>query len=225
MESFQSLSQSRSRSSAFVSKVISLFGLAILVTAAGVYLGYNYWLESILGNQILFFGLFIAEFALILTSRMWSKTEPLNYFLFLAFTFISGLTVVPLITYFVQGFGQGFALIYNALFATTATFMAAALIGYRSEKSLSGWTGFLTTGLIGMLIVGLMGIFFPWGNTMEMLYSGFGVLIFTGFVAVDINRLRDYPEDEYIQAAMALYLDLFNLFIFILRLTGALSKR
>ena len=224
MQPYQTLAQTRSFSSSFVSKVFSLFGLAILVTGAGVYVGFHYLLNSIVTNPLLFFGLFIAEFALVATSRAWSKTEPLNYFLFAAFTFLSGITVVPLILYFVQTF-NGFGLIYNALFATTATFLAAALIGWRSEKPLMGWYGFLTTSLIGMLIVGILGIFFPWGNTFELLFSGFGVVIFAGYATVDMNSLRYYPEDEYIAAAMRLYLDIFNLFIFILRLTGAASKR
>ncbi|QQR54876.1 Bax inhibitor-1 family protein [Candidatus Peregrinibacteria bacterium] len=118
----------------------------------------------------------------------------------------------------------GYDLIYSSLFSATATFGAAALLGYTTQKSLAGFSGFLFMSLIGLLVVSIGGIFFPWGNTTEMIVSGFGVLLFAGYAAVDMNRLRDYPEDEYINAAIALYLDFFNLFIYILRFTSALSR-
>ena len=51
-----------------------------------------------------------------------------------------------------------------------------------------------------------------------MIYSGIGVLIFTGFAMYDFQKIKQFPEDRYIDAAMHLYLDIFNLFIFILRL-------
>ncbi|MFA5854934.1 MAG: Bax inhibitor-1/YccA family protein [Candidatus Gracilibacteria bacterium] len=213
-----------SAQSAFTSKVLSLFGLAILITAAGTYTGYNYILATLVLNPSWALAIFAVELVLILTSRLWSKIEPLNYILFSAFAFISGLTLVPLIASFAHEF-NGFGIIYRALFTTTATFLGAGLFGYTTKKSLSSWRGFLITALIGMLIVGIAGIFLPWGNGMEMLYSGFGVLLFTAYAAYDINRLKDYPKGEYINAAIQLYLDIFNLFIFILRLTGAVSRR
>jgi hypothetical protein len=79
-------------------------------------------------------------------------------------------------------------------------------------------------GLLGMIIVGVIGIFIPWGSTTEMIYSGIGVLLFTGYVMYDFQKLKAYPENMYIEAALQLYLDIFNLFIFILRLISS-SRR
>lgn len=214
---------SNTHSATFTSKVLSLFGFALLISGVGVYAGMHYGAQIFYTNPLSMLLCFAVELGLIFTSRYWSKIEPLNYFLFAVFTFISGVTVVPLLLSFAAEF-KGFGLIYSALFATTATFGAAALFGYTTQRSLAGLSGFLFMSLIGLLVVGIGGIFFPWGNTMEMIVSGFGVLVFAGYAAVDINRLRDYPEDEYIQAAMHLYLDFFNLFIYILRLTGAVSR-
>lgn len=212
-----------SASSSFTSKVMGLFGLSLLVSGLGVYTGMHYLLSSFVSQPALMLLCFAAELILIFTSRLWSKVEPLNYALFATLTFLSGITVVPVILSFAAEF-KGYDMIYSALFTTTATFGAAALFGHTTQKSLAGFSGFLFMGLIGLLVVGIGGIFFPWGNTMEMIVSGFGVLIFAGYAAVDMNRLRHYPQDEYIQAAIQLYLDFFNLFIYILRLTGALSR-
>lgn len=210
-------------SSDFYNKVLSLFGLSILVTGAGVYLGFNYFLETFIANPITMYLLFGVELLLVFTSRSWSKKEPMNYALFSLFTLISGITIVPLIASFAVEFG-GYDIIYRAMFSTTIMFLAMGILGYSIKKPLTGLKGFLMAALIGLIIVGILGIFLPWGNTGEMIYSGIGVLVFSLFAMVDINRLAYYPEDQYINAAMALYLDIFNLFIMILRLTGAFSR-
>lgn len=209
--------------SGFLNKVYSIFGLSLLVTALGVYVGFQYLLPIFVANPLVMYGLFALELILIFTSRRWHTIEPLNKILFLLFTFSSGLTIVPLIASFAVEFG-GYDIIFNALFSTTVMFLAMGLIGTRIQSSLSGLRGFLFMGLIGIIVVSIIGIFIPWGNTGEMLVSGFGVLLFAGYTVVDMNRMKHYPDDKYILAAIQLYLDMFNLFIFILRLTGALSR-
>lgn len=207
----------------FLNKVLTLFGLSIFATGIGVYLGFNYFLLLFLHNPMYMFAVFGAELILIFTSRAWSKTVPLNYFLFTLFTVLSGVALVPLLATFALEF-KGYDIIYRALFATTATFVAMAAIGLTSKRSFAGLGGFLMMALIGMIVVGVVGIFIPWSNTSEMLYSGFGVMVFAGYALFDFNRLKHYPEDEYINAAIQLYLDIFNLFTSILRLTGAISR-
>lgn len=207
----------------FINKVFSLFGVALLVTALGVWVGFQYLLPVFVSNPLVMYALFGLELVLIFTSRAWYKIEPLNRLLFALFTFSSGLTIVPLIASFALEFG-GYGIIFNALFSTTATFMAMALIGWTTKRAFTGLRGFLFMGLIGLVVVSIIGIFLPWGNTGEMLVSGFGVLIFAGYTMVDIQQLKHYEDDQYVLAAMQLYLDMFNLFIFILRLTGAVSR-
>ncbi len=225
MESFKEVftTTERQEGSNFLNKVFALFGLSIFATAAGVYAGFHWLLPVFIGTPALMYVFFALELALIFTSRAWSKSVPLNYLLFVLFTVSSGVTIVPLIASFAIEFG-GYDIIYRALFSTTVMFLAAGMLGYSIQKPLNGLAGFLTLGLIGLLVVGIMGIFIPWGNTMEMLVSGAGVLIFSGYAMVDVNRLRYYEEDEYMNAAIELYLDIFNLFIYILRLTGVLSR-
>ncbi len=224
MNSFEGVA-TRPQSADFYNKVLGWFGLAILASGAGVCLGFHYLLSSsfFLQSPLAFYGLLIVEVALILTSSWWSRKTPLNYFLFSLFAVISGVTVVPLLASFASEFG-GYDIIYRSLFTTTVTFLAMGIIGHTSHRSFQGLSGFLFVGLIGMLITGILGIFFPWGNTGEMIYSGIGTLIFAGYAMVDIQRLKHYPEDAAIHAAMSLYLDIFNLFIYILRLTGAVSR-
>lgn len=204
----------------FFGKVMSFFALAILSSAVGVYVANYYLMDYFIQNPALMWIFFIAELALVFTSRTWSTKVPLNRFLFVAFTFITGITVAPLIAV-VANTPAGVDILTKALLATGLMFTATGIFGWTTKIDLSGLRGFLMIGLIGMIITGVIGIFIPWGNTTEMLYSGAGVLLFTGFTAYDFQKIQRYPEDRYIDAALALYLDIFNLFIYILRLISS----
>lgn len=210
-------------SSGFRSKVLAFFGLAVGVSALGAYLGLNYLGRYFATMPALTYGLIIVELGLVLTSTLWSKKEPLNYLLFSLFALVTGFTLVPVLGYLTMSTG-GVNLLIKALLATTLMFGACALYGATTHRNLAGLRGFLTMSLIGMIVVSLVGLFLPWGNTFEMIFSGFGVLVFSGYVMYDMQNLRHYPEDMYIQAAMQLYLDIFNLFLYILRLMGAFGR-
>jgi FtsH-binding integral membrane protein len=69
-----------------------------------------------------------------------------------------------------------------------------------------------------------VGIFIPWSNTFEMVFSGVGVVIFGAFTMYDFQKLKVMPHDRPLDAAMNLYLDIFNMFIYILRLMSG-SRR
>lgn len=200
----------------FFGKVMAFFALAIFSSAAGTYITYTYFMHYFVQTPALMWILFIVELGIIFTSRMWSQKSPLNRVLFAAFTFITGVTLAPLIGVIVQS-AAGVAILNKALLATGFMFTATALIGWTTRIDLTGMRGFLIIGLIGMIVVGIVGIFIPWSNTMEMIYSGVGVLIFSGFTMYDFQKLKTYPEDQYIDAALNLYLDIFNLFLYILR--------
>lgn len=200
----------------FFGKVMFFFALAVFASFAGVYTVNHFFFQYFYETPALMWGAFIAELILIFTARMWIQKAPINRLLFAVFAFLSGVTAAPLIGIVAASPG-GVDVLTKALLATGFMFTATALIGWTTKIDLSGMRGFLMSGLIGMIVVGIIGIFTPWGNTMEMIYSGFGVLLFSGFVAYDFQKLKHYPEDRYIDAALALYLDIFNLFLYILR--------
>lgn len=204
----------------FFGKVMSFFTLAIAASLAGTFVTFNYWLMYFISMPWLIWVLFGAELLIIFTSRIWSQRSPLNKIMFAAFAFITGMTLAPLIAVVIASYG-GVAILMKALLATVCTFAAAAIFGWTTQISLSGMRGFLVVGLIGLIITGILGIFFPWGGTMEIVYSALGVLIFTGFIMYDFQKLKRYPENMYVEAALSLYLDIFNLFLFILRLMMA----
>ncbi|MBU1703665.1 Bax inhibitor-1/YccA family protein [Patescibacteria group bacterium] len=208
-----------SRDYSFTSKVFFYFGLAILASVAGTFTGFTYLAPFFLANPTFMWILFAVELGLIFTARLWSAKRPLNYVLFMTFAFVTGLTIVPLLALFMVQYGAG--IIIKALLATTFMFAGTATFGWVTKRNLSGLGGFLWISLIGMIIVSIIGIFVPWSSTFEMLFSGFGVILFSAYIMYDIQRVKQFPTMHPMEVALALYLDIFNLFIFILRLMGA----
>ena len=207
----------------FLSKVFFFFGLAILSSALGTFFGLNFLAKYFIAHPALIYIAFAAELILVFTSRMWSERRPMNYLFFILFSFITGITLVPIVGYL--AFSGGIDLVVKALAATACVFTASAIFGYTTSFNLTGLRGFLSISLIGMIVISLIGIFFPWGSTFEMIFSGFGVILFAGYTMYDLQNLKNYPETMYIDAALKLYLDIFNLFLYILRLLTSFSGR
>jgi modulator of FtsH protease len=210
--------------SLFLGKVFSLFGLSLLFSLLGVYIGIQIvefypWLFM---NNITFYSIFALELILIFTSRWWSQTRGLNYGLFLLFTVLSGFTAVPILM-LAHAYG-GAWIIMKALGATVALFAGIGLYGYVTKRDLSGMGGFLFLSLIGIIIASIVNIFVQ-STFFEYMLSWIVVIIFSGFVMYDVQMIKTrYTDDMYIQAALALYLDFFNLFINILNILMGSSR-
>ncbi len=199
----------------FVSKVYTMLGISLLICSAGAYYG----MSMPMG---LYFPMVIVEFILLFACMFLQRSYPLNIVLLFLFTFISGITIGPVLTaYVLHGVG---GVIPTAVAATAVTFGALSLYVNVSKKDFSFLQGYLFVGLIGLILMGLLGFFFhlPINNTI---YSCIGVVIFSGFVLVDTsNLIRRYDNDQYVAATLGLYLDILNLFLFILSLLGG-SRR
>ncbi len=101
-----------------------------------------------------------------------------------------------------------------------------AAYGYFTKKDLSGWRTPLMIGLIAMLVVGLLGMFL--GGMMVAIYCMAGVVIFACYTAYDTQKIKDYyiatagqeelAKKASIYAALNLYLDFINLFLYLLRI-------
>ncbi len=201
-----------------------LFTLAMGLTLAGVFLGMNFagmLLAS--GMQLLFV---IAELALVFTSSWWSRTSPLNIVLFALFPLLSGVTVTPYILSVLAGFENGPAILFNAVAATVGISLSAAVFA-RLAPGLSAWAGTLFYALIGLLLLSVAQVFLPALRTpgFEMAISGAGIVLFAAFAAFDIQRIRQMGAVGMnpFMLALSLYLDIFNLFLSVLRFMSALS--
>lgn len=195
------------------------FGLALGMTTVGTFLAPTIFSHLPSWTMYLFFA---AELGLVFTSRLWMQRRPMNIALFTLFAILSGLTLFPILA--VAGAMGGFALIAQALFATTAMFIAAAIVGSTTKVDLSGWGKFLLMAVVGLIVVSLLQIFFQ-SSMVELIASGVGIIVFAAFTAYDFQNLRNYPENMAMEAGLTLYLNFINLFISILRFMIALLGR
>ena len=211
--------------SVFLGKVFSLFGLSLLFSLLGIYVGIQIvelypWLFM---SSVTYYSIFALELILIFTSRWWSQTRGLNYGLFLLFTVLSGFTAVPILM-LAHAYG-GAWIIMKALGATVALFAGIGIYGYVTKRDLAGIGGFLFISLIGIIIASLVNIFIQ-STFFEYVLSWIVVIVFSGFTMYDIQMIKNrYTDTMYIQAALALYLDFFNLFINILFILMGSSRK
>ncbi len=211
-------------SSSTESQAYLLFTLAMGLTLFGVYVGILYS-EILLtsGWSALFV---IAELALIFTSHWWARSSPLNVILFALFPTLSGITVTPYILSVLVGFSNGPSILFNAVAATIGIALSAAVLA-KLAPGLSAWVGSFFLALLGLLVLSVLQMFFPMLRTpgFELALSGAGIVIFAFFTAFDFQRVRSMGAvgaNPFLMA-LSLYLDIFNLFLSILRFMSVLS--
>ena len=121
------------------------------------------------------------------------------------------------------------ASVARTFFVTAAAFGALSLYGYTTKRDLTAMGKFLFMGVVGLVLAGIVNMIWPSG-TMSFIISAAGVLIFSGLIAYDTQRLKmQYYELGGDQAAMgvatnygalSLYMNFINLFQFLLALFG-----
>ncbi len=212
---------------ASIAPVYGLLFLALLFTLFGCAIGVTVALPLMTSGWI--FLLFMCELAIVWTAPTWTRSTPLNYILFAAFPFLSGLTVAPVIISVLAGYANGAAILMNALIATGLMTLSSAVLATMTRSNIGGIFGrFLFQSLIGLIAFGLLQIFFPSlrGQGIDMVVSGIGIVVFSLFLAVDIQRVQQRSDlDSPFLLAIALYLDIFNLFLYILRFMTASGGR
>ena len=126
---------------------------------------------------------------------------------------------------------QNESVLYAAMITLLITGLMS-LVAIFAPFDLTGAGGFLMSGLISLIILGIVtSILCGTGNsacnTMNMVYTWFGILIFCMYIVYDTQKIiggehkkYSYAQDDYVMAAIALYLDIINLFLLILRLIG-----
>jgi len=200
----------------FIKKVYSLLAMSMGTAAVGAYLGSGPLLLLVAPNMMLFF---ILQFALIIFASFASRRPGLNMVALFSFTTVSGLTLGPLL------YQVGPSIAAEAFALTAITFAGLSLYVVYSKKDFSFMSGFLMTGLIVVIVGGLLNMFFIQSGMMHFVMSGASVLLFSGFILYDTsNILRYYGTDEYVSATLALYLDILNLFIALLSILGIMSN-
>ncbi|PLR75704.1 hypothetical protein CU633_19710 [Bacillus sp. V3-13] len=191
-----------------MSKLLGVFFIAISVAAAGVYTGQFV-------PAALFLPLVICEIVLLLIVTFTRKK--VSYPVMYAFMFISGVTLYASLSFYVSEIGAGETM--KGILLGTAAFAGLAVFGLKTKEDFSFLGGFLSMSVFALIGLAILQIFMPFSGTAEMIYAGFGVLIFTGFTIYDFNKIkmRGFSDQEIPRLVISIYLDFINLILFILR--------
>jgi FtsH-binding integral membrane protein len=166
----------------------------------------------------------ICVFAPLLMAQRSAREFPRNVILTLIFTFVEGIFIAPFL-YLAERNAPGSVMSAGAL--TLVAFGGLTLYALLSRRDFSAWGSFFMIGLVVLLVASLINMFVA-SAAASVWISAVGVLIFAGLLVFDtwrILRSGAFGQDDYVIAAVQIYLDLLNMFIFILSLLGGRDRR
>ncbi|CAN5478758.1 Bax inhibitor-1/YccA family protein [soil metagenome] len=203
-----------------------MFVGVLLSAASATFLMNNADLQARVMDVWLF--LLIGQLALVLAiSFLITRIPPLVALgLFFAYALAMGLVIGVVVLAYSQTIGLSG--VVSAFVGAAAIFGGAAVYGGLTGRDLTSLGGILFIGLIGLIVVVIVQLFFFPGNGILNLAIGIvGVVIFTGLTAWDVQRIKNgniagiNAESASVMGALALYLDFVNLFLFMLRIFGS----
>lgn len=199
-----------------------LLAISMIPTVLGAWVGLQSGINRVMGSSPGFSAiLFLAgAFGLMFLIER-NKNNSLGVALLLAFTFFMGVMLSRLLG-FVLGMGNGAQLIMFAFGGTAAVFGTMATIASTTKRDFSGMQKFLFIGAVILIVASLANIFLQMPALM-LTVSVMAIGIFSAFLLVDLQRIINGGETNYISATLAVYLSLYNIFSNLLMLLGILG--
>ena len=184
--------------------------------------------EIVFGAPLVFFGLIIAQLVMVymISARIQRMQASTATMLFIVYSALNGATLSSIFLAYTQ------SAITSTFFVCAATFTACSVYGWTTRRDLTTMGGFLTMGLIGIVIASVVNMFVQSG-AVSTIVSYVGVLVFVGLTAYDTQDIKNMalsqPDDidagavrkGAILGALKLYLDFINLFLMLLRIFGS----
>ncbi len=195
-----------------------LLALSLLPTVAGTWVGVKTGFSFFAANPAIGFVLFLAIAFGFFFAIDKTKNSGWGVALLLGFTFFMGLMLSRLVGA-ILGFGNGAQLIGLAFGGTAVVFAAMATLAGTIKRDLAPLGKFLFVGVIMLLVAAFANIFLQIPALMIAI-SVIAIGIFSAFMLYDINRILTGGETNYITATLALYLDVYNVFVNLLALLG-----
>lgn len=213
--------------SKFYSKVYGYLGLGLLLSAMTSYIMLNYFTAQVnqfkTGGSLYLLLLWGVQIGLVIYLGKNAFTNSGKTLVgYLVYTVITGITLSLTLSMFDP------KTIVLAFVTTAGTFIGMSLVGIFIKKDLSGMGHAMYSLLIGALIAIFLNIFFMKSGAVDLFISIAMVVIFSGLIAYDNQKIKKmYLEAGEqtasglaVYCALTLYLDIINLFIYLLRIFG-----
>ena len=204
--------------SSFVKTTYQLFAASLLAGSAGAWLGTSiapfiksiYWL------------LVIVELGLIFGLNFVRNKPGINLIVLFAFTFISGLTLAPLLVSILSLKGGG-AIVTNAFLMTSVAFGGLSLFAMQTKRDFTSIGKILFIVLI-VVVVGSIANIFLHSPILQLIIAMVSAILFSVFILYDTQNIINGGYDSAVSAAASLYLNFLNLFTSLLQILGILGS-
>ena len=198
----------------------ALLGVSLFPTVIGALMGMSMSWGFAASSPILFMIMTLGGIFGMFFLIQKNKNSSLGVVFLLALTFLLGLMLGPIfqVAFSLSNGGQ---IVSLAAGGTGAIFLVLAGIAQTSKRDFSFMGKFLMIGLIMLILASLANMFFQ-VPAASLAISAIAVMIFSGFILYDVNRIVRGGETNYIMATLALYLNIYNLFVNLLYLLMAL---
>jgi modulator of FtsH protease len=200
-----------------------LLALSMVPTILGALIGVQMQFSFLAGNPVMGFVLFLGIAWGFMYGIEKTKESGLGVALLLGFTFFMGL-MLSRILQVALGFSNGGTLIAMAAGGTGAIFFTLAGVASTTKRDFSNIGKFLFAGVILILVAAFANAFFHI-PALALAVSALAVVIFSAYILYDINRIVRGGETNYISATLAVYLDVYNIFVALLNLLMIFSGR
>tara|TARA_A100001037_G_C15150389_1_gene638829 strand:+ start:3061 stop:3771 length:711 start_codon:yes stop_codon:yes gene_type:complete len=216
------------QAAAFMQRVYGWMTLGLIVTGfSAFYIASSQSaINFIFGSSMSILLIFAVQLGIVFAIKpaMRSGGWQIGLLLFVVFSASLGVTVSSLLLRYT------FTSVSQAFFVTAGAFGAMTIFAFVTKKDLSGWQNFLYVGLFGIIIAMIVNIFLQ-SSALHFAISVIGVLVFAGLTAYDTQKMKEYAYSQdtnnetgrraSVMAALELYLDFINMFIFLTHLLGS----
>jgi modulator of FtsH protease len=194
-----------------------LLALSLLPTIAGALAGMQFNFIALfkaapIMTPLLMFGLMLGSLFVVTRLRNGAMAVPALF----GFTFIAGLMLTPILTV-AAGLRNGGQLVALSGGLTAAVFFGLAAYATTTKRDFSFLGRFLFIGTLLLLAGFLVSIFLPI-PTLTITLSAIAVLLFSLWLLHDLSRIVTGGETNYVMATLALFLDIYNIFVNLLSL-------
>lgn len=209
------------QSSSLIGKVMGLLAFSFLFATVGAVAGFFVFAHAAPST---FFVVAIAGLVVLFALNFLIQKPGINLFLLYLFTFLEGMSLAPLLSYYLV---NGGSILAEAFIITTLTAFGLAAYSWTTKRDFTRLGDYLFFGVILLLIAGIVGIFIPGlnGGPLGLIISVIGVAIFSGYVLYYVQRAK-YMADTLPNAiglTVSLFITLINLFLYILRILSILQ--
>ena len=190
--------------------LLSLTLLFSTVTA-GVSMAMNFPPMGMIITIAGYFGL------LFLTSKFRNST--LGILFVFALTGFMGLTLGPILNFYINTLSNGGQIVMTALGGTGAIFASLSVYVLVTRKDFSFMGGMLMAGILVAFLAGLATLFFPM-PALSLAVSAMFILLMSGLILFQTSQILHGGETNYISATVTLYVAIYNLFLSLLSIFG-----